>query len=113
MEGFGGGRVSCNQKIEANVKIYRASLYVVGDGTLPVDVLLGTDVLCKNENRLIIEEVVCYVESVDEETEGNDRPELINLFSKFPGCFSTTMANLGRYNRAAMEIQLTSTVPIN
>lgn len=69
LQGFGGGKVCCIEKITL------ATLYIVDDDVLPVEVLLGTDILCQNETRLVIEDGHCKLEYVNSE-KNDDRAEV-------------------------------------
>lgn len=106
MQGFGGGRVKCNQILQSNVKIdqktYRANLFLVDDRLLDADVLLGTDLLCQSGNRLIIEEG--RVESTADKQTSNEETELTEVFSQFPECFPQRWRRLNSARQLLFEL---------
>lgn len=117
LRGFGGGRVDCSEKIISNVKIdekmFRATLYVVPDDMLNDDVLLGADLLCRNGNRLIIQDGLCFVEPSQTDDLPSFPSEIAEVLQKFPDCFSEELKDIGICNKTTMKIKLKSTEPVN
>lgn len=115
LQGFGGKKVLCTTKISPTVKldgtIFRAELYVVVDDALPTDVLLGTELLCRDGNRLVIAEGICFIEPTKTD-EKDIRPEISELMIKYPKCFSRNLNELGTCKIHEMKIELTCETPI-
>lgn len=115
LSGFGGSSVLVQTKISPTVKldgtIFRAELFVVDDGAIPSDVLLGTELLCRDGNRLVISEGICFVEPV-KKTEPVIRPDVAELIAKYPNAFSKSMAELGECVTNKMKIEVMSDKPI-
>ncbi|XP_036347457.1 uncharacterized protein K02A2.6-like, partial [Rhagoletis pomonella] len=64
LNGFGGGKVQCNGQINAVMEIdnakYIVNLLIVNDDLINENVLLGTNSLCRDGSRLIIEDGRCF-----------------------------------------------------
>lgn len=119
LKGFGGGTFPANECVLTTVQVdqvkVQTTLYVVDDELLPEDVLLGKDILCRPDVRLVIESGTCVLQYVPvninmTETENANFRELLNEFSD---SFATNLAELGCAKTAEMSITLTNDTPIN
>lgn len=106
-------RITPTVKLEDT--IFRASLYVIEDESLPADlpdVLLGTNLLCQDGNRLIIAEGMCFVEPKKKSAESEVPNEISELIESYPMCFANSLAELGTCNTTKMKIELVQDAPI-
>lgn len=71
--------------------------------------LLGTDLLCTNGNRLIIEDGLCFGEpKTTDESLSDMRPELKDMLKQFLECFAEKLSDIGVYKHGSMSIKLKS-----
>lgn len=117
LKGFGGGKTTCVEKMVASVRIddktFKTSLLVVADDLLPADVLLGSDLLLRDGNRLVFEEGDVYIEPKTDNVNKEELPEVVEIIDQNADCFSTEMNNIGRCNTTVMKIEVTSSMPVN
>lgn len=88
-------------------------LFIVPDEHMGYDVLLGRDVLCTDDKRIIIQGDECWVEPKGEELIAVVNDELQDVLQRFAGRFSSDITKLGKCNVATMSLNLTSIEPIN
>lgn len=112
LKGFAGGVYSCDQKLIGNLEIdgqvITVELFLVEDHLLPEPVLLGSDVLCRDNKRLVIEFGECHLENTQIHEESVD-----DLLKDFSDCFAEKMTDLGKCHKIKMSIDLKTDVPIN
>ena len=105
---FGGGKVICTELVQATVRINNQTIHadfcVVDENVITSSVLLGTDVLCTNGNRIIIEEGMCRVEPIESDHCLNvtDNADLDGLLQEFSDCFAKRTSELGKCNNTEM-----------
>ncbi|XP_049316921.1 uncharacterized protein LOC125779690 [Bactrocera dorsalis] len=122
LNGFGGGKYVCDAKINAIVEIdnekFESDILIVEDNLLNENILLGTDCLCRNGSRLVIENGGCRVENAlskraDTTIDKNYLIKLEQIFSSYRDVFSEKVSDLGRCKLKKMEIELNSQTPVN
>lgn len=118
LKGFGGNIYAVTKCVRATVVVDKVVsetvMYVVDDELLPEEVLLGKDVLCRPDVRLIIESGICQLENISvntimTETENHNFKMLLN---EFKDCFASNLSGLGLATNAELSITVTSDVPI-
>lgn len=119
LKGFGGGTYSTDKCVETTVQIdqvkVKTSLFIVDDELLPEDILLGKDILCRPDVRLVIENGTCQLQYVPVNAcmTDHENSEFRALLDEFSDSFATNLSELGCATNAEMSIVLTSDSPIN
>ncbi|XP_067621041.1 uncharacterized protein Cks30A isoform X1 [Eurosta solidaginis] len=122
-EGFGGSLVESTEKIEVELhfsnETLNAQLHLVPSDVLKYDILLGRDVLCNKNNRMVIDAGVLQLQvkkndlfNVNESFQETKRQEVYNLLCQFSKCFAEDVTALGKCNSTSMKIEVTSDKPI-
>lgn len=118
LRGFGGGTTSSSTSLTLPINIDNfestAELFIVADDLLPEDVLLGKNILCRPEVRLVIESGDCHIEptSTSNLTDHAEK-KFCELMREFKQCFANSIAELGQSNSYEMTINLNSDHPVN
>lgn len=121
LRGFGGGEYVSTRKLNALIIIdgqkFNANMVVVSDGLICENVLLGMDVLCGSDKRLIIENVECRVEQIrnicdPQGLDENQQQQFDNIMCEYRGVFAENIKNLGKCRVSKMAIKLKSDQPI-
>lgn len=119
LKGFGGSIYTSTECIIVSIKIdmvvAQTAFYLVTDDLLPEEVLLGKDVLCRPDVRLIIESGTCQLENipVNENMTDEENRDFQELLRDFSECFATNMSGLGRATNVELNISVTTDIPIS
>lgn len=94
LRGFGGGFTASTEIIVLPPKIDDtenfADIYVVADNLLPEDILLGRDILCRPDVRLVIESGGCRIERIERiQLPDNNKQKLQALLENLSTVFQT------------------------
>lgn len=123
MKGFGGSVIEAKGMVECDIMIdedlTKVSIFVVPDELMPYDVLLGRDVLCKQDKRLTIEYGILKVEAAEtnkfdigEDIGEGHKDTLNNLLMSHKECFAENLEDLGRCKNTCMEISVSTDTPV-
>ncbi|XP_036320389.1 uncharacterized protein LOC118734809 [Rhagoletis pomonella] len=121
-KGFGGSIVESTRRAEVKLQInneyVNANLYVVPDHALGYDLLLGRDVLCGQNKRLVIDngslqlQVKSDTFKINDQLNDAQRTDIQTLLHEYQNCFAEDVSTLGRCNTTTMEIKVTIPGPI-
>ncbi|XP_036347413.1 uncharacterized protein LOC118756776 [Rhagoletis pomonella] len=123
LQGFGGSVVEVTQVIDTAIKlkdeVIKAKLYEVPDSMLNYDLLLGRDVLCGHDRRLIIDAGSMMLQiknaqqfNVNEGLQDDGKQTVFKLLTDYDDCFSEGISTLGRSKTTTMSIEVTTPSPI-
>ncbi|XP_017467208.1 PREDICTED: uncharacterized protein LOC108359750 [Rhagoletis zephyria] len=119
LKGFGGSTVEVlrviNTQMKLADKVVSAKLYEVPDRMLNCDMLLGRDVLCGHDRRLIIDSgsMMLQIKSgtqfnVSKVLPQQKQQEVLKLLNEYGQCFSEGISTLGRSRTTTMDIGVTT-----
>lgn len=122
LKGFGGGEFTTSRKLDVNIEmdkvLSKAELLVVDDDLIPKAILLGSDYICKSNERLIIQSGQCRWEEINVENAkigtvtDEEKRRLFNALNEYSGCFGETLRSVGKFRISEMKIELNSNKPI-
>ncbi|XP_067624938.1 uncharacterized protein [Eurosta solidaginis] len=121
LKGFGGSIVDItyvvNTKIKFADQVISAKLYEVLDNMLNYDFLLGRDVLCGQNRRLIIDSGSLVLEiksgiqfNVNKNLVQKQQQEVLKFLNDCDECFAEGISTLGRSKTTLMDIRVTTPI---
>lgn len=122
LDGFAGGQYVCKNKIRVSLEIdetiFDVEMFIVNDDLLKENVYIGSDVVCRNGYKSIIENGEFQIHSIEAENQSikvelSTNVELERVLEDHGDCFAESVADLGRCNVLKMKIQLATDVPVS
>ncbi|XP_036334497.1 uncharacterized protein LOC118745068 [Rhagoletis pomonella] len=120
LQGFGGSIVEViDTAIKLKDEVIKAKLYEVPDSMLNCDLLIGRDVLCGHDRRLIIDAGSMMLQiknakqfNVNEGLQDDGKQNVFKLLTDYDDWFSEGISTLGRSKTTTMIFEVTAPSPI-